>query len=374
MVLALFRHHGLVGHNLDSQGNTLLSDYQNGTDPNIITFSLSVTNNYVNNMSAPVQLNIASGTPSYVAVSVDDTNYVADANWQNLSGTNITANLGMTQGWHDVWIGLRGLPSTATQTWQYKRLKLDLTPPLLVVTNSAASTVSVPIIQFQGFSPEALSSISYDLSNAAGLVTNQQVLVLDQHYDTNTWEFTTNTFQAFDVSLANGVNIFTVHATDLAGNVTTTNFSFTLDYSGKTNPPVVNLYWPPDGTLICNSNYTWRGWVNDPTATVTAQMVDTNGNTNIFTGIVERNGNFWVENLPLVSSTNFLTLTVTDSAGNVAVTNIMVFPSAIGLTITMPDSSQLWSQGITVNGTISDEDNYTVWVNGIKATFTDGTD
>jgi hypothetical protein len=31
----------------------------------------------------------------------------------------------------------------------------------------------VPVIQLMGFCPEPLSSITYDLTNAAGLVTNQ---------------------------------------------------------------------------------------------------------------------------------------------------------------------------------------------------------
>jgi len=38
----------------------------------------------------------------------------------------------------------------------------------------------------------------------------------------------------------------------------------------------------------------------------------------------------------------------------VAVTNIVVLPGAIALTITMPDASQLWNQSLTVSGTISD--------------------
>ncbi|MGA3284639.1 MAG: hypothetical protein ABSD57_09310, partial [Verrucomicrobiota bacterium] len=183
--------------------------------------------------------------------------------------------------------------------WQWKRLKLDLTPPWLVITNPANNIVTQPMIQLQGYCPETLASISYDLTNAAGLVTNQQVSVLDQSYSTNTWEFTTNMFQAFDVSLSNGLNTFTLHATDLAGNVTTTNFSFALDYSGKTNPPAVQIIWPQDGTQISGSNFTLRGWVDDFTVTVLAQLVDTNGDTNIFNGLVERNGNFWLENLPL---------------------------------------------------------------------------
>ena len=48
--------------NLDSQGNTLLSDYQNGNDPNVIVpFTLSVTNQYVRTSSSPVSLTVEPG-------------------------------------------------------------------------------------------------------------------------------------------------------------------------------------------------------------------------------------------------------------------------------------------------------------------------
>jgi hypothetical protein len=271
-------------------------------------------------------------------------------------------------------VGLRGLPDTSQQTWARTRLKLDVTPPLLVITNPPPLTVSVPLIQLQGYSPEALQYLSYDLANAAGLLTDQDAGVTAQSYDTNTWEFTTNYFECLDVPLTNGLNTITLHAADLAGNTNSVTLSVTLDYSSRTNPPVVQLYWPQDGALIGNNTYTWRGWVDDPTSTVTAQLVDTNGDTNVLQGLVERDGSFWVENVPLSAGTNFLTLTVTDSAGNVAVTNILVYPSTVELTIDMPPSDQLWNTTVTVNGSISDSANYTVWVNGNKADFNgDGT-
>jgi len=36
--------------------------------------------------------------------------------------------------------------------------------------------------------------------------------------------------------MTNGLNVINVVATDVAGNVTTTNFNLTLDYTSKTNP------------------------------------------------------------------------------------------------------------------------------------------
>jgi hypothetical protein len=350
--------------NLDSQGNTLLYDYTNGLDPNIISFSLTVTNNYVNNMSAPVQLNVTAGVPSYFAVLVDDTNF-ADATWNTYTSSSITANLGLNTGWHGVWVGLRGLPSNATQTWQWERLNL-LQPPVLAITNPVTNVVSQPMIQIYGYCQDSLASINYDISNAVGMVTNQPSEITDRYFDTNVLGFTTNYFECLDVPLTNGLNTITLHATDLAGDITTTNFNFTLDYSGKTNPPAVQITWPTNGTQISGSNFTWTGSVSDPTATVTGQAVDTNGDTNVVVGLVERNGNFWVENLPLGSGTNTLTLTVSDVVGNTSVTNINVIQSSLVLTINpVTPSSQLWQPTVNLTGTISDS-TYAVWVNGVK--------
>jgi hypothetical protein len=346
--------------NLDSQGNTLLYDYEYGFDPNVISFTLSFTNQYASALDVPVQLSVTAGEPSYFAVLVDDTNY-ADANWTAYDSSNIIVNLGSTEGWHQVFIGLRGLPPDAYQTWQATRLKLDMTPPILVITNPAPGTVTRPLIQLQGYSPEALASISYDLTNAAGLVTNQQTLILGQYYDTNTLEFTTNGFQCFDVPLTNGLNTITLHATDLAGNATTTNFNFTLDYSNDTNPPTVQLGWPQAGTKISGSSFTWRGQIGDPTAQVVAQIVDTNGVTNSVVGRVGRAGDFWIDDLPLSGGTNNVSLIVTDAAGNTSVTTIPVIQSSLVLTITSAGLGQ------AVTGTISDI-NYTIWVNGTMAT------
>jgi len=348
--------------NLDAAGNTLVSDYTNNLAPAVFSYTgVEVANNNVNASAVPVQLDVA-GNPYYVAVLVDDTNY-NNAVWNTYSSANVTVNLGSTEGWHDVWIGLRGhadAPNAAV--WQWQRLKLTFTPPSLVITGPTNGTVTQPLIQLTGYSPKALSSISYDLNNAAGVVTNQQVLVVNQDYDTTTWEFTTNTFQGFDIPLTNGVNTFTLHATDLAGNVTTLVTNFTLDYSTKTNPPGVQLLWPVDGVEICGNNIVCRGQVADPTVTVTAQWVDANAQTNTVGSLVGRDGLFYTDNLTLAAGTNHLSFTVTDAVGNITTTNITVVMSDLGLTLNPVVAGQA-----VVTGTIAD-DSYTIYVNGVTAT------
>jgi hypothetical protein len=349
-----------------SQGISLLESYLQGTEPNLIRFSLSATNNYIKASPAFVQLGITGGIPFYQAVLVDSTNSTF-ASWSACTSTNLSVDLGSVEGWHDVWVGLKGLSASSHPTWEWKRLKLDFTPPQLSLLSPAEGVVTPPTIQLVGSCPEALSAIWYDLSNAAGLWPDQQVLILDRYQDTNTWEFTTTTFQAFDVNLVGGTNVVTLHATDLAGNQTVTNFAFILDYSNKTNAPALRLVWPQDGTPIGAGTFTLHGWTDDTTATVQAQVTGVDGRVCTFLGLVERTGQFWVDNLRLAGGTNTVALTLTDAAGNSSSTNISVIQSAVLLTMNpvMP-ASQLWQPTVDVNGTISDPA-YAVWVNGVKA-------
>jgi len=359
-----FGNYNYNGTNLDANGNTLLYDYTNGLDPNPVQFTVAVTNNYVNMTNVCLNLNVTAGVPAWYTVQMDNTNFQATTNWTSMASTNITAYLGSIEGWHELWIGLKGSVTNATVDWQWKRLKLDLTPPLIVVTNPAvaggAATLHLPLVQVQGYGSEALSRFTYDLSNAVTMTTNQLVEILSQDYGTNTSEFTTNYFQATDVLLTNGVNLLTFHAADLAGN--TTNFSCELDFTPKTNAPVVQLLWPTNGMKICGSNLVCHGTVDDPSANVTMQLLDANGHTSFANVLVGRDGLFYSGNLILASGTNSLTCTVTDSSGLTTTTNITVSTSDLGLTVGSVTAGQT-----LVTGTI-DDNSYTVYVNGVIAT------
>ena len=351
--------------NLDSQGHTLLYDYTNGFDPNVILFDLSTSNRYVNTLSVPLQINLDGGNPSYLAVLMNDTN-LADANWQPFTGTNLTVNLGPADGVYSVRVGLRGLPVDASQTWQPMDLTLDTQPPVIIVTNPVLSVISQPMIQLQGYVLDSLGQMSYDLSNAAGVWTGQPGFVTGQGFDTNLFAFTTNFFQCYDVMLTNGVNTIILHATDLAGNTATTNISVTLDYSGDTTAPVLTVTWPQDGTAVSGSSFTFAGQVDDATARVTATIVDANGDTNTVEGLVERDGTVWAANLPLAAGTNWLTITAQDAAGNLSSTNLAVVQSGVMVTIQPLTSDQLNQSSVIVYGTVSDA-TVEVYVNGVQA-------
>jgi hypothetical protein len=342
--------------NQDANGNSLLSDYTNNVVPAIFTFSgVQVANNYVNATPTPAQLEV-TGYPYYVSVLVDDANF-NDAVWNTYSSPNVAVNL-WPQGWHDVWIGLRGHADDASAAiWQYKRLKLDYTPPSLVITSPTNSTM--PVIQLTGYSPEALASISYDLSNAVTVVTNQQAFITDQSYSTNTWEFTTNYFQCYDVPLTNGLNVITLHAMDLAGNVTT--LTTNIICTGNTNLPGMTLLWPQDGMQMSSNSFTIQGRVDDPTASVSVTAVDSSGNTNVINGRTGRDGIFWIENVPLSAGTTMLALTAINATG-VTTTDFTLIQSSVGLSVNAVQA------GDTTAEVAIDTSGYTVWVNGVQAT------
>ena len=360
-----------AGSNVDANGNTLQTDYQyfaNGLafyDPNVISFSLFTTNNYASGNIAHAQVIVLGGWPSHQAILVNNTNF-AGATWTSYNSTNLTVNLGSRpDGDYAVWVGLRGWPTNATPTWQEIHFTIDTKPPVLVITNPATTTVGVPLVQLQGYAKEQLSAFTFDVSNATGVVTGQQGIIMSQDFNTNTWKFTTNHFQCYDVTLTPGTNLVILHATDFAGNTTNCNLLLNLDLTTRVNPPVVQLTWPQDGMKVSGTSFTLDGFVDDPTATIAAQIVDASGNTNSATGVAERNGRFWVDNLPLSGGNNQLILTVTDAAGHAWTTNINVIQSAVALAITLPtDLNQLWQSAVTVSGTFSGSGYYTVSVNG----------
>jgi hypothetical protein len=346
--------------NLDSQGNTLLYDYQNGVDPNIILFSLNFANGYVNSRTTFGTITILGGVPGYRAVLVNDTN-LADADWQPYT-SNLEVNLDAGDGNYNVLIGLRGLSPDVRKTWLNAQLILDTVPPVLAITNPATGTVSQPMIQLQGYANESLGAVTYDVSNAAGTWTNRMGYRTGRFYDTNLLEVTTNWFQCYDVALANGLNTITLHATDLAGNTTTVSAGYVLDFSDATNPPVLTVIWPPDGAQIGGDSFTLQAQVNDPTATVSATI----GNDTV-QGLVERSGKVWVKDLPLSNGTNLVTVTTMSATGNLHTTTMNVVKSPVTVTINPLSNDQLNLQAVTVTGTVGDS-GYDVWVNGTQAT------
>lgn len=357
-------------NDMDIFGHSFQSDYNNKQDPNYITFSLQFTNTYYTANSVGAAINVQYGLPFYEAILIDDTN-AADAIWVPFDSTNLTLNL--SNGLCTVYVGLRGRQPQSQQTWRLAELTLNDTPLTLTVTNPASDTTSQPMIQVQGYASKPLTALTFDVSNAAGFFPNQTGYITSQYCDTNLQMVTTNYFQCYDVRVTNGLNVIVLHAKDTGGETTSTSESLTVDYSANTNPPTLSIIWPPDETVISGTNFNLQAQVNDDTATVTAQIMDENGDTNTVQGLVERSGLVWANNLPLAAGTNFLAVTATDAGGYSTTTNLTVVQSTVNVTVNPLPASELNQSSVTVTGTVSDT-NESVYVNGTQATVhADGT-
>jgi hypothetical protein len=367
-----WKHFGTLAQtaegDFDGDGMNNGEAYTNDYSPNNLSFALIVTNFFVRSTTVPITVSLTTGSPASMAVLVDNTNTAA-ANWTSYE-SDLNVSFPATEGWHEVRVGLRG-HFNENVVWQMKRIKYDVTAPLLVVTNPVVVSGAQPLLQLQGYGNESLGRVTFGLTNAAGHLTNQTGFVTFQNYSTNHLEFTTNYFHCFDLRLTNGVNTITLEIADLAGNTTATNLTFTLDGSGATNPPIISLVWPQSGATLSAEAFTVNGFLDDPSASLVVSLVSSSGLTNVFNGLVGRRGEFWVEHLSLESGTNQLYLTATDVWGNYATTNLTVIKAGFDLTVDTLTPEQFAQFSTTITGTISDPDQ-DVWVNGILATVSNG--
>jgi hypothetical protein len=347
----------------DSDGSSNYSEFLAGTDPNTIAFSAHLPVLYVGSNSVPGWCQLTGGVPARMAVLVNSTNFAA-ATWQPY-GSNFVAELLPADSRSDIWVGLRGILETSQPAWRLQRITYE-TAPALFITNPAPGTISKPTIQLRGYTTKPLVALRFDLTNSTGALSNQVGAVVAQSFDTSRFDATTNWFSCLDIPLAPGTNLVTLRATGRAGAVAVTNLVYVFDTNGDTTPPAIAVTWPQDGAIISGANFTVRGLLDDETAIVTAWITSTNGTTNALSGVVERSGKFWVQNLPLSSGTNWVTLTAIDAAGNSATTNLTLVRSPISLVIYQPSPNDLYRMTATLTGRVSDP-TYQVTVNGIQA-------
>jgi len=204
----------------DNDGTTNLLEYLNGTDPNKISFSFSFANQYVSTNIISTVVTILGGVPSYFAVLVDSTNF-STATWTAYTSSNITVNLGSTQGSHDLWIGLRGLPANAQQTWEETTLILDSSTPTITITNPINNV--------------SFNASRVDVSGNFTAVSLQQITV------NGILAFVNGTnFEALNVPLNAGTNIITAIIEDLNGstNISSINIPTTTNVDSSLNNPV----------------------------------------------------------------------------------------------------------------------------------------
>ena len=330
-----------------------------------VTDAASMTVSFPNNLVSTnfITANVSGGPAAAMAYLVNDTNF-ADAQWFPFSAVPDVL-LGTTDGTYQVWMGLTG--SNGIAYWSEQTIVLDRTPMQLAITNLMADSGSRPFIDPAGYTTKALKSLTFEVVHADGTTNSGGGIVVEQTLNPANPLYVTNWFACLDLPLAIGTNQIAITGTDLAGNVASTNFDFLLETNDDTTPPAISLIWPQNGAQIIGTNFTVQGTLDDDTATVMGQFVDTNGVTNAITGEVERGGTFWLDNMPLNPGTNFVTVIATDFAGNVSTTNLTVIQGSLSLTITPLSDSDLLNAYATVRGTVSDA-GASISVNGIQGT------
>ena len=228
--MAYFGYIGLDPNgDYDNDGTNNLQAFMTGTDPNKISFSFSVANQYVNTNLVDGVITVLGGLPSGIAVLVDNTNF-AEATWTAYTSSNITVDIGTSQGAHDVWIGLRGRLPASYQTWEGTTLILNSNPPTISITNP-------------------VDNVSFNASrvNVSG---NFTAASLKQITVNGTLAFVNGTnFEARNVPLTGGANILTAIIEDLTGmtNAVSITVIGITNSDGSMNNPVQLLTTPVAG-------------------------------------------------------------------------------------------------------------------------------
>ncbi len=243
---------------------------------------------------------------------------------------------------------------------------VDRSPPIIIITYPTNRITFQPWLQLLGYANEELFGIHYDVVNSSGTSTNHVGFAsVSLNWDEKRFDWTRFCFQCYDISLAPGTNQILLRCSDAAGYETTTNIELVFTTVGHTNPPVITPRWPTNGTYVSGLSFTATGSVDDYTATLKG-IVSGGGQTNEIMGLVERNGTFWVKNIPILAKINELTFIATDAAGNSSRSNLTIYKSDVEFVIeSTPTGDDLHKPFGVVTGHVMP--GYDVYVNGAKA-------
>ncbi len=332
-----------------------------------------IGNNHLTTNRVLVKIDVGDEIPSRIAYWVpgQDRQYdneLTDAEIQRLDWKpfepEIMVDLGSGAGNRRIWfVAEWANPKEYKQ--EERKVTVDDKLPSIVITYPTNRFTSQPWLQLQGYASGRMMHYRYDISNSTGLKSNQIVLpTAEQGWDQQKFDWTRFGFQCYDVKLAPGTNSITFHC-EVAGNQLSTNIEVVFTTAGDTTPPVITPQWPTNGMDVSSPTFTARGSVDDYTATMKA-IISGGGQTNQIKGGIERNGTFWVENIPLLAETNELTFIATDVAGNSSRTNLTILKSHVEFVIdSTPTGDDLYKSFGVVTGRVAP--GYDVYVNGVKA-------
>lgn len=264
-----------------------------------------------------------------------------------------------------------GVPNLAEYAYGTDPTDLNSKPVVYVSYTSPVNTNTYfPVVQLTGSINLNLRTLRYDVTNAAGVQTDLEAFVTRRTVIpgsgfTNSPARYTNAFQCFDVPLTNGANTVGLRFTDAYGLTFATTVSFIVDFTASPAAPVGTVFWPANGAQLGADTFTLRGRLDNPTASVVARMTIDDEEQEIG-GLVERDGTFWLEDLPTPTS-GTVSLVFTDAGGKASTNTLNLSRSPVSLVLNDPSGPNLWDQTMNLNGTVSDPA-YSVWVNSTRAT------
>ena len=318
-----------------------------------------------------IEFTIGEETPTRIAYRFgrdNPTNYKLNGpDWKLLdpSKREATLDLGSGEGEFYFWVAAEW-ENPHESTAGLNKAVVDRSPPIIVITSPTNRIMSQPWLQLMGYANEKLFGIRYDVVNSSGTSAKQDGFATDsQNWDKEKFDWTKFCFQGYDIPLAPGTNEIRLRCRDEAGNEAATNIEVVFTMAGGTTPPIIRPRWPTNGMDINGTVFTARGSIDDCTATLKG-IISGGGQTNEIPGLVERNGFFWVENIPILAETNELAFVATDAAGNSARTNLTIYKSDIELVIeSTPTGDDLYKPSGVVTGRVTP--GYDVYVNGARA-------
>ncbi len=311
-----------------------------------------------------VGMEVVEGLTARLAVMIDSEE-TESAVWMPFTANFDVTGLGPGDGEHTIWVGFKEVADSSEESWLGLEVVIDTTSPTVTIESPTINTaLSVPVVQLDAWADEELADVTLELLQADGVLVPYQGIIHRTEYEPGTGEVSACRFRILDIDLLTGPNQVSFHATDLAGNVRELSWQWVLNPALDQTDPVITVLWPQDGEVIAGSSFTLRGTLDDATERFVAS-IEGGGQTIEVNGLVERNGRFWVEDLPLSDGENDITLTATDYKGNESVSTFTVLRSALDLSINAIDLSDPGVVWATVTGHVGP--NRQVVVNGVMA-------
>jgi RHS repeat-associated protein len=288
-------------------------------------------------VTAPQNNSITNQKPIIVSGTVSDVTTVS----LTINGNAVPIVNGLFSTSYTLTEGLNTFIIVATDaagnsSSQTRSVRLDTTPPTLTITSPVNGITTNQL-------NVTITGTVADSTDVAITINGTPVQVGGNGAFTG------------QVTLSEGLNSFTVVATDAAGNSSTVTRTIIRD----TTPPTLTVVQPLNGMITKQDTTLVVGTATDSTAltlTINGASVPVGGN-----------GQFSFQ-LSLVEGSNLLSIVATDAAGNIStVTRLVIKDSkAPTLTVVHPVDGMVTKQDTTlVDGTVTDSTAVTLTINGI---------